>query len=361
METEAKEVTIESINADTEGVVESALEDFGKEDGQPAEPSTEKETEESKETLDTGTDQTKTEESKEGELSQEQIEAKLAQVKELLGDDKEVIDAYIKEKGFHNSPAWQKLMERAKASESKEPQLSPETTEQLAELKRVTSSPEFITTKMRLDGFKEEAIQDKLKELGHEVKAPESSVEDLVVKKFNLDPAKLDQPISFEGMTSREYINDVGSVVQAIVENYLTKNLPKELDPLKQRFQEIDIQDQSRTVMSDIQGIVKEDAILDFAKDIKPELNKYLDEVEKGEKEFKPSDLTEKFRDVYRTKLVTLHKTKGKKEVRDEKRKDLRGGKEELSSTQAPQGFEQKEGESESDYIDRVLAANPPR
>ncbi len=357
---EAKEVTIESVNADTEGVVESALQDFGKEDGQPAETSTEKETEESKDTLDTGADQTKPEESKEGELSQEQIEAKLAKIKEVLGDDEEALDAYIKEKGFHTHPAWQKLQEKIKASESKEPQLSPEIQEQLADFKKVTSSPEFITTKMRLDGFKEEAIQDKLKELGHEVKAPESSVEDLVVKKFNLDPAKLDQPISFEGMTSREYINDVGSVVKAIVEDYLTKYLPKELDPLKQRFQEIDIQDQSRTVMSDIQGIVKDDGILDFAKDIKPELNKYLDEVEKGEKEFKPSDLTEKFRDVYRTKLVSLHKTKGKKEVRDDKRKDLGGAKEELSSTQVPQGFSKKDDESESDYIDRVLAANPP-
>src|SRR3990167_8011594 len=38
-------------------------------------------------------------------------EEKIAKVKEILGDDLKALDAYVKAKGYHNDPAWQKQRE----------------------------------------------------------------------------------------------------------------------------------------------------------------------------------------------------------------------------------------------------------
>ncbi|MBU0909473.1 MAG: hypothetical protein KJ717_07875, partial [Proteobacteria bacterium] len=105
-------------------------------------------------------------------------------------DDEKALDAYIKEKGYHNDPAWQKqreLIDRLK-KEKEEGALSDEDKQRLEDLKTVTSSREYIQASMEKQGYTQEAINNALKEKGFDI--PDSKVSsdfDLVVNTLKID------------------------------------------------------------------------------------------------------------------------------------------------------------------------------
>src|SRR3990167_3674184 len=92
-------------------------------------------------------------------------EDKIAKIKEILGDDEKAIDAYIKSKGYHNDPAWQKqreLIDKLKKESGGKSVLSDEDKAALAEFKQWRSTPDYIQQTMKAQGYTQEAIDKKL-------------------------------------------------------------------------------------------------------------------------------------------------------------------------------------------------------
>lgn len=214
---------------------------------------------------DTGVDQ-----SKKANLDKEtkdvsSPEAKLAKISEILGDDKDAIDAYIKSKGYHTDPAWQKLLAKSKTGIDKETQKS------LDEFKKVTSSREYVETKMKSEGYKQEAIDAKLKELGFQVESKGQDDVDLVIKSLGIDPKGVDD-------NARATISDVSKVVDIILKDRLGKILPDTLKPLQDTMTTIGREKNASLITSKMKGIVSEEGVLDFDKDITPAIAKWLTE-----------------------------------------------------------------------------------
>ena len=108
----AEETVVEAKEApSTDQVMDKILDEAGVMDG-IADTSTAKEGSES-EGQDTGVDLSKKANLDKEAKSESSPEDKLAKIKEILGDDEKAIDAYIKSKGYHTDPAWQKLLAKS--------------------------------------------------------------------------------------------------------------------------------------------------------------------------------------------------------------------------------------------------------
>ena len=191
-------------------------------------------------------------------------EDKLSKIKEILGDDEKAIDAYIKSKGYHTDPAWQKLM-----AKSKTPAIDEETQKSLDEFKKVTSSREYVDTKMKSEGYKQEAIDAELKRRGFEVESKGQDDVELVFKSLGIDPKTIDD-------NTRAIVSDISKVVDVILKDRLGKTLPDTLKPLQEGLTEISRRDNASKLSSRMRDLVKEEGVLDFDKDIGPEVSKWL-------------------------------------------------------------------------------------
>ncbi len=215
---------------------------------------------------DTGVDQSKKANLDKETKDASSPEAKLAKISEILGDDKEAIDAYIKSKGYHTDPAWQKLL-----AKSKTPAIDEATQKSLDEFKKVTSSREYVETKMKSEGYKQEAIDAKLKEMGFQVETKGQDDVDLVIKSLGIDPKGVDD-------NARATISDVSKVVDIILKDRLGKILPDTLKPLQDTMTTIGREKNASLITSKMKGIVSEEGVLDYDKDITPAIAKWLNE-----------------------------------------------------------------------------------
>lgn len=215
---------------------------------------------------DTGVDQSKKANLDKETSVQPGPEAKLAKIKEILGDDEAAINAYIKSKGYHTDPAWQKLL-----AKSKEGIIDDDTKKQLDEFKKVTSSREYVETKMKSEGYKQEAIDAKLKEMGFPVQSKEQDDVELVIKSLGFDSKNVD-----EG--TRATISDVAKVVDVILKDRLGKTLPERFKPLEESLTAIGRKDNAAKILSQMKGIVSEEGVLDYDKDITPAIKEWLNQ-----------------------------------------------------------------------------------
>lgn len=259
-------------------------------------------------------------------------EDKINKIKEILGDDENALDAYIKQKGYHTDPAWQKqreLIERYKKEASGKSALSDEDREALAEVKRYRSSPEYVQASMKAQGYTQEAIDKKLKELGHEVQAKPQNDVDLVVNKLGVDLSKM---LPDEKVRVLNNIEDVVRVADIIINDRLAKTLPKQLGPLQEHLGSIEKSENASRLTSTMRDVVKQEGILDFDKDITPALNKFLDENPDAVQQ----DVFEHFRHINHTLTVERLKTVKRKEERDDKRGNLRQNLSGLGNMKTP-------------------------
>lgn len=288
----------------------------------------------------TGTDQSKTTEAEAETETLSSEEEKLKKIAEILGDDEKAIEAYIKKHGYHKDPAWQKLL-----AKSKTPAIDEETQKQLETFKQVTSSPEYIRASMKAQGYTEEAINGRLKDLGHEV--IEKGLDDfaLVASKLNVDPKTI------EG--SKELISDIAKIADIIFQDRVGKILPGQLKPLQETVQSITNKEAGKELYETMQKTVTNEGILDFDKDIKPGLAKFLDDNPKATQ----ADIKNHFIGLNHKISIERLKTKGRKDVRDEKKDSMRTLDNKATT---PQGkIEGKRAnETQSQFLDRILDAH---
>ena len=211
----------------------------------------------------------------------------------------------------------------------------------LAEMKKISSSPEYISTKMKSEGYTQEAIDSKLRELGHSV--PERPGDDvgLVASKLGLDLKSLDE-------NTRATIGDVSKIARVIIQDAISKTLPTTIKPLADSIEQITQKTEGDKLVQTMEKTIKDEGVLDFKKDVEPELNKWLDANPNATQQ----DLLDQFKELSRTLTIERLKTGKRKEDRDAKKSKLR---ENTSSAPISPVLKREEGEDMDDYQDRIL------
>ena len=291
------------------------------------------------ETPPTGAEPDKTEKVKEIEADESlSVEDKIAKVKEILGDDEKAIDAYIKEKGYHNDPAWIKqreLIDRLKKEGEAKSALSDEDRVLLDEFKTFRKSAEYIQTTMTAQGYKQEAIDKKLQDSGFEVDASPQDDMQLVADKLEIDLSTLTP-------NQRATLEDVSKVARILINDSLGKVLPKELAPFKKNLESMTQSKEASTMVATIKETIKRDGVLDYEKDIEPKLNKFLDDYPDATQ----PDILEHFKSINHALTIERLKTGNRKVVRDEKKSSLRQN---LPISGSPEGLPTKTGDFDKD------------
>ena len=243
------------------------------------------------------------------------VEDKIAKIKEILGDDEKAIDAYIKEKGYHNDPAWIKqreLINRLKQENTKGA-LSAEDKALLADVKKVTSSREYIETSLKSQGFTQDAIDKRLREAGFDIAEKPQDDLNLIAQGLNIDPAKFTQ-------AQKDDISDIVKIADIIFKDRMNKVLPNQLKPIQEHLGNINKETSANKIVNTMKEAVKTEGILDFEKDIEPEVNKFLD----ANPDATQADVLSQFKEINHRLSVERLKTGAKKQERDTKKGDLR-------------------------------------
>ena len=302
-------------------MADEVLAKLGKETPEGTSPSDKPEGEEAEKTETSGAEPEKTDKVKAiEEDSSLSVEEKIAKIKEILGDDEKAIDAYVKSKGYHQDPAWQKqreLIEKLKKDVAVKTELSEENMKALADFKEFRSSAEYIQQSMKSKGFTQEAIDKELQKAGFEVKAKPQDDVDLVIGKLGV---KLDEMGPDEKANTLVNISDISKIVNIILEDRFSKVLPKELAPIQERIMSMDKSENANKLLESIKTTVKDEGILDFDKDITPALNKFLDDSPDATQQ----DLSEQFKILNHKLTIERLKLGKNKAERDEKKETFR-------------------------------------
>lgn len=309
---EAKEEVVEDFDTAADKILD------GLEKETPSDTSTEKKPEgEETEIDETKTaDVSKTEKVKEVEADTSlSVEDKIAKIKEILGDDEKALDAYIKEKGYHKDPAWQKqreIIDRLK-KEKAEGGLSVEDRTLLADVKKVTSSREYIETSLKSQGFTQDAIDKRLRESGFDIATKPTDDLALISQSLNIDSSKLTQ-------AQKDDITDIVKIADIIFKDRMNKILPNQLKPIQEHIGQINQETSAGKIVNVMKEIVKKDGVLDFEKDVEPEINKFLD----ANPDATQADVLAHFKEINHSLTIERLRLGKKKDERDIKKTNLR-------------------------------------
>lgn len=256
-------------------------------------------------------------------------------------------------KGFSDHPKWQKLLkqrnEARELAKKAQGNLSDEDKKVLEDFKRTINTPEYIRVSMKAQGFTEEAINKKLGELGHKVEtAPEDDV-DFIIKDTGTDPKTITED-------DRVAISNFSKIAKSIFKKMYGEALPNEIKPLKDTLGKITSRENAKETISEMENIVSNEKILDFKKDIEPELHKFMDEHAKEIEGMSSEELQgvvmDYFKDLYHRLSVERLKGGKRKEEVDKSKLNLRG----LNKTIPIGSLPKKTNEFESD-ADAILDA----
>ena len=192
---------------------------------------------------------------------------------------------------------------------------------QIEEFKKVTSSPDYIRFSMKNQGYTEDAINSKLKELGHQVVEKQENGLDLVLNRLGVDINKLDD-------YGKNYVNtqvsDMIKVADILIQDRLSKILPNQIQPLQEALQTNAQERAASEVLDRITSIIETEGVLDLEKDIAPILDKFMEDNPKATQK----EIYEYFeRENHKLTLERMRQGK-KKESREESKKGLRSQKE---------------------------------
>jgi hypothetical protein len=253
------------------------------------------------------------------EQSQEDkaILEKLTKISEILGDDEKAIDAYIKEKGFHEHPAWKRqreLLDKYKQQGA----VSDEDKNVIESVKKLTSSPEGIRLLMKHDGYTDEAINKRLRELGHDVPASKEDDFSFILKQLGVDVSQLTDE-------QKDYVNtyvaDVVKIAGMLIDRKLETAFPEKLKPFQENLKTLTRDRAAAKYSAEMEDIVSKEGVLDFEKDIAPKIEEYID----SNPETSQEDVMKYFVELNHDLVIERLKTEKRKEVRDEeKNKNLR-------------------------------------
>lgn len=185
------------------------------------------------------------------------------------------------------------------------------------EVNKIITSAPYIQASMKAQGFRDEVIDEELRKKGHVV--PERKGDDLslVTSKLNIDPSTLDDQ-------AKLLLRDYASVTRIILDDWAAKNLPQHLRPLQEGLGSLTQAQAANQYFNDMKEVVTKEGILDFKKDIEPQLHKWMDENPEGTQK----DLIDYFKDLNHELTLERFKTGGRKKTRDELKTQLRTNKE---------------------------------
>lgn len=250
-------------------------------------------------------------------------------------------------KEFHKHPAWQRIMKerdeaRKSAEETKVPQ---DVLAKLEEFNKIASSPEYIQTSMKAQGYTQEAINQRLQQLGHQPPTGQQDNVQLILSKLNVDPNILTPE-------QKSYVSDIAKIADVLFQEKINQILPNQLKPIQETLDTMKQSAQGERLYEDMVKTVGTEGILDFKTDIEPALGRYMEENPKATQ----AEIREAFRDINHQLSIERLRTKGKKEARDEKKKELRQNSpgQTLNPGEMPK---RQQGQDISSYVDSLLDA----
>ena len=253
-------------------------------------------------------------------------------------------------KEFHKNPAWQRILKQRDAKDAKIKELQEKYSgfeSKLEEFNKVTSSPTYIKQRMEAEGYKQEAINAKLQEMGHKVDSPSTTDVDLVMRELNIQKENLtDEARNYIDT----YVADAAKVADIIVRDRMNKILPQELADIRSSLGKYNNESQATQYISQMKDTISSEGVLDFAKDVEPALAKHMADNPDATQQ----EIFSAFKDISRQLTIDVLQAKGKKNATQESKKSLRGNKEgaTIDPTNAPS---MEEGESTSSFVDKLL------
>lgn len=215
----------------------------------------------------------------------------------------------------------------------------------LSQFQKVTSTPEFVKTQMKAEGYTEEAINRRLKDMGVDVPDVRPDVFGLIKSKMGIDPESF-TPEYRQGLSETE------KVIDLILEDRLSRILPGQIAPLEKTLTEMTRKAHSQELLKSMRDTTAKEGILDFDKDVVPAIEKFIDANPRATQE----DLKAEFIRLNHDMALDRLRTKGKKEDRDVK-KDVLKGKTVEGGSSKPVGFSWDNSKPKMQNLDALLDA----
>ena len=223
------------------------------------------------------------------------------------------------------------LLERSKELEAK-----------LSQFQKVTQSPEFVKAQMKAEGYTDDAINKRLRDMGVDVPNVKPDVFSLIKSKLGINPDDFD-PQYKQGLAETERVIDL------ILDDRLSRILPSQMAPLEKTVTEMQRKSSSAELLRSMKDTISKEGILDFDKDLVPEMEKFITANPQATQE----DLGYEFQRLNHTMALDRLKTKGKKDERDVKKDVLRGKVVEGAGAKPATGF--KYNPSNPNSLDALL------
>lgn len=244
---------------------------------------------------------------------------------------------------FHKHPAWQRMLQQRDEAIKKAEQnvIDEDTKKQLEEFKRVTSSPEYIRASMKEQGYTEEAINNKLREAGHQVNEPVSSddITSVVFKELGINEDSVEPQV-------KAVVKDISSIVDVILKNKFPQMIEGKLNPLQENLQSITQRDAATKLTTKMKSIIDSEKILDWKTEIEPEISKFLDENSNITQE----DVFAHFEKISRELSFKKLRTIQNKNERDKKKEGLESKVHNISGPRNPGQLPEKTGNFDTDF-----------
>ena len=240
--------------------------------------------------------------------------------------------------------ARQRDAERQKTAEALA--RSKELEAQLSQFQKVTQSPEFVKAQMKAEGYTDDAINKRLRDMGVDVPNVKPDVFSLIKSKLGINPDDFD-PQYKQGLAETERVIDL------ILDDRLSRILPSQMAPLEKTVTEMQRKSSSAELLRSMKDTISKEGILDFDKDIVPEIEKFITANPQATQE----DLGYEFQRLNHTLALDRLKTKGKKDERDVKKDVLKGKVVEGAGARPSTGFKADPNKPLSQNLDALLDA----
>lgn len=275
---------------------------------------------------------------KEGETAPTETDEKPEDVTE--GEDKQTVKDPVRER-----LARQRDAERTKRAEAEQKLQQYE--KERNEWHSVMNRPEVIRARMKDEGYTPEAINARLKSMGYEVPDSRPDIFGLLQSKLGINPETLDE-------NARYTLTDIGKIFDVMLEDRFSRVLPGQIAPLEKQLTEMSRKESAKEMVATMRDTVKDEGILDFAKDIEPELAKFVQENPQAKQE----DLLAHFEKLNHTLALERLRTKDKKTENDKKKEVLKdktaeGGVARPGTWQAKHDWKSKGASNVDDLLDK--------
>lgn len=203
--------------------------------------------------------------------------------------------------------------------------------------------PEIVKARMKDEGYTEEAINAKLRSMGVDVPDSKPDVFQLLRSKMGINVDTLDA-------NNRGVIEDVGRIVDLLIDDRMSRVLPGQIAPIEKQLTEISRKTEARELIKSMRDTVTEEGILDFEKDITPEIGKYIS----ANPSATQTDLAHEFDRINHRLAMERLKLKDKKDVRDGKKEVLKD-KQVEGAAPKPTKFSWDGKKAVGDNVDELL------